>query len=270
MARFHGSLTLNPTLYRCGGWVALGGTHFKYIREIPMLSVYEMRTSIAAWDNKWVRVSCVRFVLVVDRLTPLQIYVVTRFVTKPKGGKKTSSRPKSTPDAAPTPPTSDAPIGNLHTPADPKLVQDATSADSPLKRLLAAAEQLDEEDGATLHCIGISECCYKINRITVPPVLVMACEGFSAPPQISSSKAGGIRFEPYSHTNPPPHWTHVRSLRPTNDLRKLQAFLKGGWREVPEDQRWWETAFAGIEEKRKLNLESIKGVHDGMEAAKYM
>ena len=139
-----------------------------------------------------------------------------------------------------------------------------------MKRLLAAAEQLDEEDGATLHCIAISECCYKINRITIPPALVMAAEGFSAPPQISSSKAGGIKFEPYTHTNPPPHWSSVRALKPTNDLRKLQAFFKGGWREVPEGQRWWEQAFAGIEEKRKLNLELIKGVHDGMEAAKYM
>ena len=33
----------------------LTGTHYHFIREIPMLACYEVRTSIAAWDQKWVR-----------------------------------------------------------------------------------------------------------------------------------------------------------------------------------------------------------------------
>ena len=33
----------------------LKGTHYHFIREIPMLACYEVRTSIAAWDQKWVR-----------------------------------------------------------------------------------------------------------------------------------------------------------------------------------------------------------------------
>ena len=58
--------------FRADGWMPLSGkfytkiiyydiliffkgTHYHFIREIPMLSCYEVRTSIAAWDQKWVR-----------------------------------------------------------------------------------------------------------------------------------------------------------------------------------------------------------------------
>jgi hypothetical protein len=33
----------------------ISATHFKFIREIPIFAQYEMRMSLAAWDNKWVR-----------------------------------------------------------------------------------------------------------------------------------------------------------------------------------------------------------------------
>ncbi|CAL1697551.1 unnamed protein product [Somion occarium] len=247
MSRFSGSLSLNPTLYRVGGWVALGATHFKYLREIPMLSVYEMRSSIATWDSKW-------------------LYVITRYVTKPKEKDLKKQRTVS-PEQAPTPLTTDAPIPNLHTPATPGLVRDP--ADTPLKRLLAAAELLEEPDDATLHCIAISECCFKIGRITIPPSLVLAVEGFTAPPAITEL-GKGVKFEPYSHANPPPHWEKVRALRTAHDLRPLQTFMKGGWKKVPEDQRWWDLALKGVEGKRRANLELIDGIHQGMEGAKYV
>lgn len=31
------------------------GTHFHFIREIPILAKYEVRSQIAGWDHKWVR-----------------------------------------------------------------------------------------------------------------------------------------------------------------------------------------------------------------------
>lgn len=34
--------------------MALGGTHFTFHREIPVLSKYEMRTNFGSWDEKWV------------------------------------------------------------------------------------------------------------------------------------------------------------------------------------------------------------------------
>jgi hypothetical protein len=34
--------------------VAVGATHYDFIREIPMLASYEVRVSLKAWDQKWV------------------------------------------------------------------------------------------------------------------------------------------------------------------------------------------------------------------------
>lgn len=79
-ARLQHALKCFPTLFRTGGWMALGGellvtlhavlfslncsfslfslgTHYNFLREIPILSRYEVRVSIAAWDNKWVRIT---------------------------------------------------------------------------------------------------------------------------------------------------------------------------------------------------------------------
>jgi len=73
------ALALFPYYVRTGGWVALAGklsfshphkrkeklnvgdtwctpgTHFHFIREIPILARYEVRSQIVGWDHKWVR-----------------------------------------------------------------------------------------------------------------------------------------------------------------------------------------------------------------------
>ena len=57
-------------------------------------------------------------------------------------------------------------------------------------------------------------------------------------------------------------------MRRGGNLKGLRDFLKGGWRDVPEGERWWEEALGGsIEERRVLNLELMEGVQKGMEAA---
>ncbi|KAJ7469181.1 hypothetical protein FB451DRAFT_1255982 [Mycena latifolia] len=53
-SRFRLALATFPNIFRCGGWVPLAATHYHFIREIPMLSRYEVRASIGAWDDKWV------------------------------------------------------------------------------------------------------------------------------------------------------------------------------------------------------------------------
>jgi hypothetical protein len=76
------ALVLFPYYVRTGGWIALAGklssplpskekvkieqrhvsdtwcspgTHFHFIREIPILARYEVRSQIVGWDHKWVR-----------------------------------------------------------------------------------------------------------------------------------------------------------------------------------------------------------------------
>ena len=93
--------------------------------------------------------------------------------------------------------------------------------------------------------------------------LVLAAEGFAAPPTGPDARA-------YSPENPPPALEEVRKLygEDPTDMRKLQACYAGGWRAVPEGERWWEDALGGeIEERRKRNLELVKGVRGGTEGA---
>jgi len=240
IARFIAGTRLSPTIFRVGGWIALGATHFKFLREIPIFSTYEMRTTIATWDHKW-------------------FYTVTRYVTHPKN-KRRNARTETV-----TPPINVSGIPDIHTPATPSLLPplDAISnlTSGSKDALLKALATREEPDGATLHCLAVSECCFKIGRITVPPHVMLACEGFSVSPP---SETG---LTAYSLDNPPPHWETVRALRPKGNLKPLREFLKGGWRNSKDP--FWESALGGeIEEKRRVRLELVGGVQKGMENAR--
>ncbi|KAJ7744216.1 hypothetical protein B0H14DRAFT_3514721 [Mycena olivaceomarginata] len=211
-ARFRLALATFPSIFRTGGWVALAATHFHFIREIPMLSTYEVRTSIGAWDGKW------------TPATPLG-------AATPLAGNSDSANG----------------INGSH--ATPEL--DAVSP------------------------IAVSQLCYKQGRISVPPALVLATNGFYAAPSSSSAMltpvvgqskvtytmAGGRDVDP-------PHWPAVRAA--TASMRELARLCAGGWRELPVGARWWENAFAAREGERRERLVPFvgseaknKGVVDG-------
>ncbi|KAJ7210522.1 hypothetical protein GGX14DRAFT_625914 [Mycena pura] len=136
MVRMKAALQHLPQYLRTGGFLVLAGpTH---LREIPILTRYEARVSIASWDDKW-------------------LYLVARFVTFP-GKKKASSATQSS-------------LGPL----------------IPLK----------ERDGATVHCVSINQFVFKQGRITVPPALALAFEGYSNLLPTS---------QPYTIAHPPPYW----------------------------------------------------------------
>ncbi|KAI0325446.1 hypothetical protein GY45DRAFT_1356733 [Cubamyces sp. BRFM 1775] len=258
-ARFKYALQACPTFFRVGGWMGLGATHFTFLREIPMFSHYEMRVSVMSWDNKW-------------------IYIVTRYVTKPKGkGKKTQQIKPAESPAAPS--AEAAPKPSLHTAnglsTGTSTPAGTSSAPNP-KALAAQLLERPEPDGAVLNCLSVSEIVCKIGRITVPPSLVYAVDGFCSLPPSSGSAA-----EPkaYSRTNPPPHWERVRALRgdahPNADapsratLKTLREFYTHGWREVPEGERWWEQALGGeVEERRLKGLACMQALRKGMEEAR--
>ncbi|KAG0708710.1 hypothetical protein DFH29DRAFT_891685 [Suillus ampliporus] len=258
-----------PAFARSGGWIALGSTHFHFIREIPFLARYEIRLSIGAWDHKW-------------------MFIIARYVSFPKKhsdatykrhvdglGQRPETNDYGTPSETPT--TSNdfprillsTPAEDLTTPATPGDVNEADSdlqaeeAAEAIKTLAAAQSQMTEPDGAVLHCVAISYICFKHGRITVPPNVILPCEGFSKPPSAASDV-------PFSPTNPPAHWKNAQALRvdPSGSMSAFAKFLKGGWRDVPEGERWWEDALDGpIEEQRKANLQVLDNVRKGMEGA---
>ncbi|KAI0092241.1 hypothetical protein BDY19DRAFT_885016 [Irpex rosettiformis] len=257
-ARFRAALHWGPTFFRAGGWIALGETHFKFLREIPMFSKFEMRMNLVAWDNKW-------------------LYLVVRYVT-PKKVKSAKSRPITNGNAVtdkPVPSGDSAPFPSFHTPAQPSDLNSgsASGTTTPLPQgsgvnpaeRIAQMVPTEEPDGATVHCIGVSTQCFKIGRITIPPSLVFTCEGFAGSPTDPSGK-------PYSIDNPPPHFSKAQELQkpdlPKGHLKTFQKFLAGRWKEIPEGERWFENALGpDVEERRRKNLEAIRGVTSGMQAA---
>jgi len=103
-----------------------------------------------------------------------------------------------------------------------------------------------------------------MGRITVPPAIACATSGFSAPPSDLGSS-----LTQYSKANPPPHWTKVKAIVSASlggSMMNLGEFLARGWRNVPEDERWWDSAFTGtVEQKRKARLQDVGSLRRRME-----
>ncbi|KAI0636075.1 hypothetical protein C8Q77DRAFT_613559 [Trametes polyzona] len=255
-ARFKYALKCGPTFFRVGGWMGLGATHFTFLREIPMFSTYEMRVGIMSWDNKW-------------------LYVVTRYVTKPKSkGHKGEAKSSATPSATEVVPNPSLRTANgINTGTSTPLPSSSSAPNA--KALAAQLLERPEPDGAVLNCLAISEIVCKVGRITVPPALVFAMDGFCRKPP------PGVEGAPqaYSAAHPPPHWERVREIRGDAHpglampgpaaLKRLRDFYSHGWREVPEGERWWEDALGGeIEERRLKVLPAMQGLRRGMEEAR--
>ncbi|KAJ7118157.1 hypothetical protein C8R44DRAFT_625852 [Mycena epipterygia] len=252
-ARFRVALMTFPNIFRCGGWVPLAAIHYHFIREIPMLSRYEVRTTIGAWDDKW-------------------LWVISRIVKPPSRSSKSKSKaPASKSTHAdptslgiPTLATPGTPLtngggstpllnGNGNGRADPDTVSRAL--------LARAAADPREEDGALLYTIVVSQLCFKQGRITVPPAVVLACNGFYSGP---TSEKGG---KGTAGLQEPPHWAQTRALRAS--MKELAKFYAGGWKEVPPAERWWEHAFAASEDERRARLVPFRGgISGGLEAVR--
>lgn len=144
-----------------------------------------------------------------------------------------------------------APVPQLHTPASADVSgantpSASSSSSSPTPTFPDGLSSLWEEaDDEILHCVAMNEMCIKIGRITVPPVLALAAAGCSAP---------GAQNR----------WAEITKLRAGNG-KAMRELLKGGWRNVPEGERWWEDALAGFEEQRLKRLRMCKGMKDGTE-----
>ncbi|KAM6491307.1 hypothetical protein JOM56_013546 [Amanita muscaria] len=270
-ARLRAALKMFPMFFRAGGHMALAATHFEFIKEIPMFASYEVRVTIGSWDQKW-------------------LYLVCKFVTKPsKKSKQTESRVDSrnndnitvtlnsrpfamglnTPDENNLTLPSGTPAG---TNAPPTVANTDTALDAVSTKLGEPRSQglsndrprgpkvLLEPDGAILHAVAVSQGCFKIGRITVPPALALAINGFSVPPE--------EEFATYSPGNPPPSFLKAKEFmaKPLGgNPSRMRDFLKGGWRGV-QGERWWEAALSGsIEEGRKKRLEVLNKLKTGLE-----
>jgi hypothetical protein len=88
----------------------------------------------------------------------------------------------------------------------------------------------------------------KFGRITVPPTLVLASEGFGATP------AQGMA---------------ARKRALALGLDGMGELYRGGWRAVPKGDgaRWWDEAMRGLEERIERRVQRVMGVREGLEGA---
>jgi hypothetical protein len=222
---------------------------------------------------------------------------VTHTTPKPKDQKKHYGSLFTTPPDSTLKPslqTLSTDLSGSSTPFSPS--SQIKNVNEVIQSLLRAEGQESEPDGATLHCVSISQLCFKHGRITVPPAIVLAGNGYCAYPTSSTemddnktkiesdgtyangepttSTTNKIPLPartskspppiPYSKTNPPPHWSHIRSLR--IQRKNYVTFLREGWKDVRE--KWWEDAFDGLDERRMRNLMIVQGLRDGIVGAR--
>ncbi|KAF8548000.1 hypothetical protein OG21DRAFT_1516772 [Imleria badia] len=215
-----------PTFVNAGGWAALSSTHYNFLQEIPRFAGYEMSSSIEAWDHKWVS----------------DWYPAS---TGLSSSLSSCIFPSSSKSEGPT-------VLDQRSTSESESSRSSQTSSSTFP----TSSPKEKSDGTTLHCFTVSRLCFKIGHITVPPAIVMACEGFSRPPKVGS----------YSHDSPPPHWARPHALRNASDsLDMYRQFLAGGWRDVPEGDRWWVEPLSGpAEERRRANLTRLAVVHRGL------
>jgi hypothetical protein len=185
---------------------------------------------------------------------------VARYVTRPSRRHATHHSPQSSTPNTPN----DAPVPNgsadVHQVVS-AIIQDSNGTGSTRRAPIV------EPDGAILHCVAVAQICFKWGRITTPPAVVLASEGFTKPYGDGDS-VDSASVRSYSHANPPPNWIESQSLRipPHGSMNKFRTFLMGKWRDAPEGKRWWEDTLGGsIEGKRQANLEILESLKLGLE-----
>ena len=90
--------------------------------------------------------------------------------------------------------------------------------------------------------------------MTVPPNLALWSSGFGVPKE---------------------RWDEVKKYRLGKKERKegepsMRELLGGKWRDVPEEERWWEDAMKPFEEERMKRLGSVLKLREGIDGVKVM
>ncbi|KAJ3529104.1 hypothetical protein NMY22_g9134 [Coprinellus aureogranulatus] len=284
IARFETVVRLFPVLFRSGAGMALGGSHFHFIREIPALQEFEIRTSIGTWDNKWSLHPSAPWS---DTTLPflIQLYMVSKFVSKPSLSRKVTlsvaqrsrapsqsirearwASTKCEPTPLPSPPfSSSSSSRSLSSMSSRSRSPSSTASTSSTPSLFY------EPDDSLVHTVVIAQLCFKAGRITIPPSVVLASNGFCSP----SNSVGAAESDPPSASRSPttpPHWEQFKTIASPlygGSLSDLYEFYRGGWRDVPERDRWWDRALDGyVEIHRATAATELARLRDGLECAR--
>lgn len=185
------------------------------------------------------------------------MYLVGRFISKGKPSKKAakSENKEQAQNSASIPNT----LSLIHTPSTSTSGVNTPIPQTGEKSTLDAINQFwPETEGEILHCVSISQLCLKVGRRTVPPALALAGSGCGI------SKEGWEDL----HKLRAPRKRSSKSNENVGQSLSMRELLNGKWSEVPESERWWDTALAPYEAERLRRLDMVIGVREGIENAK--
>lgn len=157
---------LSPSFTARGTYMALGATHYIFFKEIPIGSEYTMEAYCLGWDEKWMFLAC-------------EFVIYPKKTSKAEGAKNkvAASVVSSAPHIVPTisaPPTrtaspnSSTPVSGTATPAQGSPL--GNKVEEIKRAWLARRKENPRKDGGVTCCLSISEYCFKIDRVTIPPV----------------------------------------------------------------------------------------------------
>ena len=221
-----------PGFHAAGGRLALGGSYFHFIKEIPMFSEYEIRLYFAGWEtSKW-------------------FYLYSQYLTYPKkkDGSVKSKPAKAIDSASGTAEqaakdllkgvnqtSSSSDVGESVVIIPPETTTATAESSVVPSGLLSPAPGLASAgvstpnpsgvtietppvpEGAILHATAVSQYCCKFGRITVPPRVAFIVSGFGDPKR----------------------WERLQRVREGKEGKgKLKELLKGGWKDESEGDFW--------------------------------
>ncbi|WVQ81226.1 hypothetical protein IAT38_003348 [Cryptococcus sp. DSM 104549] len=198
---------LGPVLVISGLGFGMGATHYSFFKEVPIGVPYVMECRCGGWDEKWLY-TIVEFIIYPKKKSTKAVFSAKSHMPTPDGSKflpQMSAPP--TPD--PSAPTSGTATPN---PAATAGTDAGSNAVDAIKRAWAQRREANpRKDGGVVCGMQISEYCFKIGRITVPPRIVVWINGYA------TDKAEQDR---------------ARALLLAKDGGR--KFLRGGWREEPD------------------------------------
>jgi hypothetical protein len=201
-----------------GGHVALAGTYHLFIKEIPLHTDYEIWLYFGGWEEqKWV-------------------YLTAAFITRKKGkqhekaGDVQGVRDALTQSAAEStsaslvivPPHTEGDNGTnggsgITTPALPTSTPSEETTNETQAALEAMRIQLPPD--VTLHAVAVSQYCFKLGRVTVPPRVAFIASGFGDPAR----------------------WERLMTIRrQPGGAKEIRKLMQGGWKDRETWGDFWD------------------------------
>ncbi|KAG8960726.1 hypothetical protein FRC03_006229 [Tulasnella sp. 419] len=235
-ARMKCAVNVFPAIFGDGVWMALGGAHYQFVREIPYNTEFEVRTVIGSWEEKW-------------------MFLVHYFVSFPKKKGKSSSKPNAN-DGVPVQSVENG-LPSLTTPSSPSLLPQVSVEDKRFFTIPKLDNKSVVPENAVLHCVAISTYCFKIGRITVPPNVAFVGSGFGSRDRRRWFRIQNLRFSSQGASK-----SNKDAVK-----NRMSDMFRGEWKTDNEVPGFWE--LDEYEEERKLRMEKIfGGIHEGFKALK--